>query len=152
MRQSSKGPPTQQTPSPIIPPPIFDSPLHPQGPPIVTAEPELIHITDSTEEEEAVREKPPAPSPHEEGHDNFSIEFAQMQAEVASDREALKGVSSISPLPIDPGSHTRVATCLDPETFIPPPSSSTPYIKSRANFKTEEMLGCPLEALNSIIP
>jgi hypothetical protein len=114
-------PPVHQIPSLVISPPILDSSPHPQDPSIAAVEPELVHITDSAGEEKLSPKKPPSPSPHEPSHDDFSIEFAQLQAKVASDREALKGVPSFSPLPTDPAFEIRDDACADPEVSLPPP-------------------------------
>lgn len=46
-------PPSHQTLSPIISPPIPDSSPHTQGPSIAVVGPELVHITNSAEGEEA---------------------------------------------------------------------------------------------------
>jgi hypothetical protein len=100
-------------------------------------------------------EVPPSGSPIHpplrEEPDTFSQEFDKLQEEVASEREALERGLTISASPPRPDSPVPI-----PDRAVPQASTSVlPDVSAatgrRQDFRTDELAGCPLEALSSLV-
>jgi hypothetical protein len=126
-------------------------PLHSPSLPVISLEPGPIHVTDRTEERKALPRQLPTSSLQGEEQDNFSLEFTRLQEEVAFNREALERASPTSLLPTGSGSLTPTTACTVPETSTSSPPNLPPQARPRSNFQTERLIGCPLEALNSLV-
>jgi hypothetical protein len=106
---------------------------------------------DSVGREEVLPSKSLTSSSLGEDQDNFSQEFNRLQEEVASEREALEQASSVPVLPTRPESLAPVSARAVPRTSTSAPPTTPLQTGQRSNFQTEGLIGCPLEALSSLV-
>jgi hypothetical protein len=121
-------------------------PPHSQGPLANPSEPGITPVTGNVGEGDAPPGQLQASPVGEEEQDNFSVEFARLEEEVASDREALARNS-----PAGSGSPLLGATSDPPGASTSILQSPTPQAGHRSNFQTEGLVGCPLGALSSLV-
>jgi hypothetical protein len=131
--------------------PGLAAPLHSPGVPVAPSEAGPILAADSVGEREVPSRKSPTSPSLREDQDDFSLEFTRLQEEVASDREALERGSPVSLLQTGPESPAPATTCAILGTSTSPPSIPPPQAGSWSDFQIEGLIGCPLEALSSLV-
>jgi len=145
------APPSSQNPPITVSLPAPTAPETPPADSVACPEPEPIPGVEVVVEGEV----PPSGSPIHpslrEEPDTFSQEFDKLQEEVASEREALEQGSTIFASPSRPESPVPI-----PDHAVPQASTSVlPDVYAaagrRQDFRTDELAGCPLEALNSLV-
>jgi hypothetical protein len=145
------APPSGRNP-PITPsPPELAAPMHSPDDPVARSVAGLTTGADSVGREEVLPSKSLTSSSLGEDQDNFSQEFNRLQEEVASEREALKRASSVPILPTSPESLAPVSARVVPGTSTTAPPTTPLQTGRRSNFQTEGLIGCPLEALSSLV-
>jgi hypothetical protein len=145
------APPSSQNPPIAVSLPEPASPEPPQTNPVVCPEPEPTSRVEVVVEGEVLPGGSPIHPPLREEPDTFSQEFDKLQEEVASEREALEQGSTIFTPPSRPESPVLI-----PDHAVPQASTSAlPDVYAaagrRQDFRTDELAGCPLEALNSLV-
>jgi hypothetical protein len=145
------APPSGRNPPITTAPPGLAAPMHSPEDPVARSEAELTTGANSVGREEVLPSKSQTSSSLGEDQDNFSQEFNRLQEEVASEREALEWASSVLVLPTRLESPAPVSARAVPGTSTSAPPTTPLQTGRRSNFQTEGLIGCPLEALSSLV-